>query len=69
MAVEDNVRPLPKREGLRRGIYLLPNLITTGAFAGFYSIIAAMSGDLRTRRDCDCDRRIFWIPSTAELPV
>ena len=47
MAVEDNVRPLPKRDGLRRGIYLLPNLITTGAlFAGFYSIIAAMSGDL-----------------------
>ena len=47
MAVEDNVRPLPKREGLRRGIYLLPNLITTGAlFAGFYSIIAAMSGNL-----------------------
>ena len=47
MAVEDNVRPLPKREGLRRGIYLLPNLITTGAlFAGFYSIIAAMSEDL-----------------------
>ena len=47
MAVEDNVRPLPKREGLRRGIYLLPNMITTGAlFAGFYSIIAAMSGNL-----------------------
>ena len=37
----DNVRPLPnKRQGLRRGIYLLPNLITTGAlFSGFYSII------------------------------
>jgi len=29
----------------RRGIYLLPNLITTGAlFAGFYSIVAAMNG-------------------------
>ncbi|MFZ9129330.1 MAG: CDP-diacylglycerol--serine O-phosphatidyltransferase [Pseudomonadales bacterium] len=47
MALEEKVTPLPKREGLRRGIYLLPNLITTGAlFAGFYSIIAAMSGDL-----------------------
>lgn len=47
MAIEEKVTPLPKREGLRRGIYLLPNLITTGAlFAGFYSIIAAMSGDL-----------------------
>ena len=30
----------------RRGIYLLPNLITTGAlFAGFYSIVAAMNGN------------------------
>lgn len=29
----------------RRGIYLLPNLLTTAAlFAGFYSIVAAMSG-------------------------
>ncbi len=30
----------------RRGIYLLPNLFTTGAlFAGFYAIIAAMRGN------------------------
>ena len=30
----------------RRGIYLLPNLLTTaGLFAGFYSIIAAIDGD------------------------
>ncbi len=29
----------------RRGIYLLPNLFTTGAlFAGFYAIVAAMQG-------------------------
>jgi CDP-diacylglycerol--serine O-phosphatidyltransferase len=29
----------------RRGIYLLPNMITTaGLFAGFYAIVAAMSG-------------------------
>lgn len=29
-----------------KGIYLLPNLITTGAlFAGFFAIIAAMNGD------------------------
>lgn len=29
----------------RRGIYLLPNLLTTGAlFAGFYSIVQAMNG-------------------------
>ncbi len=32
---------------VRRGIYLLPNLITTGAlFAGFYSIVAAMNGNV-----------------------
>jgi CDP-diacylglycerol--serine O-phosphatidyltransferase len=31
--------------GRRRGIYLLPNLLTTGAlFAGFYSIVAAIDG-------------------------
>lgn len=30
----------------RRGVYLLPNLFTTGAlFAGFYAIISAMRGD------------------------
>ena len=46
-SIADNVTPLPKREGLKRGIYLLPNLITTGAlFAGFYSVIASMSGDV-----------------------
>lgn len=36
-----------ERVGLRRGIYLLPNLITTGAlFSGFYAVIAALSGDI-----------------------
>ena len=41
------VSAFPKRVGLRRGIYLLPNLITTGAlFSGFYSIISAMTGHL-----------------------
>lgn len=35
----------PKRRGLRRGIYLLPNLFTTGAlFSGFYAIVASMNG-------------------------
>ena len=33
----------------RRGVYLLPNLFTTGAlFAGFYAIVAAMRGDFET---------------------
>lgn len=33
----------------QRGIYLLPNLLTTAAlFAGFYSIVAAMKGNFET---------------------
>lgn len=45
------VRDTARGEGadhprLRRGIYLLPNLITTAAmFAGFYAIVAGMNGD------------------------
>jgi len=42
---EAKVTQLPERKGLKKGVYLLPNLITTGAlFAGFYAIIAAMAG-------------------------
>ncbi|HHX83131.1 MAG TPA: CDP-diacylglycerol--serine O-phosphatidyltransferase [Pseudomonadaceae bacterium] len=34
------------RKVRRRGVYLLPNLLTTGAmFAGFYAVIAGMGGD------------------------
>ena len=33
------------RQRFKRGVYLLPNLVTTGAlFSGFYAIIAAMEG-------------------------
>lgn len=33
----------------RRGVYLLPNLLTTGAmFAGFYAVIAGMGGDFQS---------------------
>ena len=36
------------RKVRRRGIYLLPNMLTTGAmFAGFYAVIAGMGGDFR----------------------
>ena len=39
----------PEKKGLARGIYLLPNLITTGAlFSGFYAIVAAMNGSLES---------------------
>lgn len=35
-----------RRRRTRRGIYLLPNLFTTGAlFSGFYATVAAMNGD------------------------
>jgi len=44
-AAGDN--PTPKQR--RRGIYLLPNLLTTGAlFAGFYAIVAAMNDQFDT---------------------
>lgn len=34
-----------RRRGYRRGVALLPNLITTGAlFSGFYAIVAGMNG-------------------------
>ncbi len=37
--------PAAKAKERRRGIYLLPNLLTTGAmFAGFYAILASMDG-------------------------
>src|SRR5664279_3146248 len=33
---------------MKRGIYILPNLFTTGSlFAGFYSMVATMNGDFR----------------------
>ncbi|HKJ53580.1 MAG TPA: phosphatidylcholine/phosphatidylserine synthase [Gammaproteobacteria bacterium] len=41
----DDANPKENRKKMRKGIYLLPNLFTTGAlFAGFYAIIAAMNG-------------------------
>ncbi len=36
-------------ESMRKGIYILPNLFTTGSlFAGFYSMVAGVNGDYRT---------------------
>ena len=54
MAVTSEARrPVaPARPGgapLRRGVYILPSLITTGGlFAGFYSVIASFRGDFFT---------------------
>ena len=45
----DDSNPKPTRKNLGKGIFLLPNLFTTGAmFAGFYAIIAAMKGHYDT---------------------
>lgn len=42
---DDNKHQARSSTRLRRGIYLLPNLLTTTAlFAGFYAIVAAMQG-------------------------
>ncbi|MBC81647.1 MAG: CDP-diacylglycerol--serine O-phosphatidyltransferase [Gammaproteobacteria bacterium] len=46
---DSSVTSLNERRGLARGVYLLPNLITTGAlFSGFYAIVAAMSESLES---------------------
>jgi CDP-diacylglycerol--serine O-phosphatidyltransferase len=35
-----------KTENIRRGIYILPNLVTTGSlFAGFYSLVSTLNGN------------------------
>ena len=46
IGVDEELDGLPETEGpRRRGIYLLPNLFTTGGlFAGFYAIVAAITG-------------------------
>ena len=39
-------RAFRRREGMQRGVYLLPNLCTTASlFCGFYSVIKSLSGD------------------------
>lgn len=39
-------RPTRRREGMKKGIYLLPNLFTTASlFCGFYSVGKSLSGD------------------------
>ncbi len=45
MSLPHHRKPLMNKEFRRRGIYILPNLLTTGAlFAGFYAIVQAMNG-------------------------
>lgn len=43
-----NGEKIDMSENMRKGIYILPNLVTTGSlFAGFYSIVSTMNGDFR----------------------
>lgn len=38
-----------RRQERRRGVYLLPSLLTTGnLFAGYYAIVATLQGDIRS---------------------
>ncbi|BCS54490.1 CDP-diacylglycerol--serine O-phosphatidyltransferase [Geobacter sp. SVR] len=38
-----------KNENIKRGIYILPNLVTTGSlFAGFYSLVSTLNGNYST---------------------
>ncbi len=40
------VRSSRRRQGMKKGVYLLPNLCTTASlFCGFYSVIKSLSGD------------------------
>ena len=40
-----NVNSIPREVPTRKGIYLLPNLLTTGAlFGGFYAVLSGFSG-------------------------
>ncbi|MCK4508655.1 MAG: CDP-diacylglycerol--serine O-phosphatidyltransferase [Desulfuromonadales bacterium] len=44
--MSQNRSPHIRRENLKKGVYLLPNLVTTGGlFAGFYGIVSTMNGD------------------------
>src|SRR4051794_18992613 len=58
-------RRRPKRERLpdeplHRGVYLLPNLLTTcGLFAGFYSIISTINGEYQSAALCILVAHVF----------
>jgi CDP-diacylglycerol--serine O-phosphatidyltransferase len=42
-------KPIDKGESIKRGIYILPNLITAGSlFAGFYSMVSTLNSNYST---------------------
>lgn len=49
-----------RAESMRKGIYILPNLFTTGSlFAGFYGMIAGVNGDYRAAAICILISAVF----------
>jgi CDP-diacylglycerol--serine O-phosphatidyltransferase len=57
-------RAVPQRTGIRKGIYILPNLFTTASlFSGFYGIVStlkghALNGQLHAMREAGVAERI-----------
>lgn len=46
MNTELHEEMVEKTESIKRGIYILPNLVTTGSlFAGFYSLVSTLNGN------------------------
>lgn len=44
--LDNELESRPKRKGVKRGVYLLPNLITSASlFGGFYSVVASLDGN------------------------
>jgi len=53
-------QPSSRSESMRKGIYILPNLFTTGSlFAGFYGMIAGINGDYKTAAICILVSAVF----------
>jgi CDP-diacylglycerol--serine O-phosphatidyltransferase len=49
MDAEMQEQKVEKTESIKRGIYILPNLVTTASlFAGFYSLVSTMNRDFST---------------------
>lgn len=58
MNPEPQEEKVEKTDSIKRGIYILPNLLTTGSlFAGFYSMVASLNGNF--------DVAALWIFASA----
>ena len=49
----EQVGKVEKIESIKRGIYILPNLVTTASlFAGFYSLVSTLNGNFSVSSIC-----------------